>query len=194
MIVRGKLAGAATAVVLALGLLAAWAPAASRRAHALENQAVAALARRDVHISPAELATLMHDRQVALALFDLRAEPAFNRFHLTDARRLTPARLPELRALPERTVKVLMAEAEAPANRAYQQLTASGIKQVYILAGGMQAWLDLFAQPGQAALPSAALGGRHPASYPDLEHISLPRFDPKVKRSGGAKKSAGCGG
>jgi hypothetical protein len=76
--VKPKLIAAAVAAALAFGLALTWAPTAGRRAHALGNQAERAIAHRDIQVSPAELATLMHNRQVALALFDLRYESAFN--------------------------------------------------------------------------------------------------------------------
>jgi rhodanese-related sulfurtransferase len=194
--VKVKLIGAAGAATLALGLAVAWAPAASRRAQALENQAERAIAHRDIQVSPAELATLMHNRQVALALFDVRDEFAFNQFHLTDAKRGTS--LESIRALPDRTVKVLMAGDEETALRAYRQLARMGGKQIYVLAGGIPAWLALFAPASgeSPALLAGAMGGRHPASYPDLEHRVLPKFETKVKLGGaGAKKGpGGCGG
>jgi rhodanese-related sulfurtransferase len=186
-------AGLALAAAVALALT--WGLAQSRRATALENRAEQALARRDVFASPAELATLMHNRQVALAIFDLRDEAAFNRFHLIDAKRITE--LGPIRALPDRIVKFLVAEDEATLAQAFRQLARLGTKQVYLLAGGIPSWLGLFAPAGSTgALLAGALGGRHPASYPDIEHVTLPRFEPKVKlgAAGTKKVSGGCGG
>jgi rhodanese-related sulfurtransferase len=193
---KAKLLAAGSAAVLAFGLALAWAPTAGRRAQALENQAERALARRDIQVSPAELAVLMHNRQVALALFDLRDESAFNQFHLTDAKRLDG--LQSIRALPDKTVKLLMGADEETAVRAFRQLARTGAKQIYVLAGGITAWLGLFAHSseGSPALLAGALGGRHPASYPDVEHMVLPKFEAKVKlgASGAKKGPGGCGG
>ena len=193
---RPKLIAAAAAAALAFGLALTWAPTAGRRAHTLENQAERAIAHRDIQVSPAELATLMHNRQVALALFDLRDEFAFNQFHLADAKRVDS--LASIRALPDKTVKFLMAADEETAVRAFRQLARVGAKQVYILAGGIPAWLELFANTssGTPTLLAGAFGGRHPASYPDVEHMALPKFETKVKlgASGAKKASGGCGG
>jgi rhodanese-related sulfurtransferase len=195
-----KWLGASAAATLAFALALVWAPAAGRRAQALENQAERAITHRDVQVSPAELAMLMHNRHVDLALFDLRDEPAFNQFHLTDAKRVAiGAELASLRALPDKTVKVLMAEDEDGSLRAYRQLVRAGAKQVYVLAGGTPAWLALFAPAvsgGPVGLLAGAFGGRHPASYPDIEHTPLPKFEAKVKLggSGGKKGPGGCGG
>jgi rhodanese-related sulfurtransferase len=194
--VRAKRIAAAGAATLAFALVALWGPTAGRRAHALANQAERAIAHGDIQVSPAELATLMHNRQVDLALFDLRDEAAFNRFHLLDAKRMVD--LEVIRALPDKTVKFLMAEDEETALHAYRRLARAGAKQVYVLAGGIPAWLELFAPGGSSspALLAGALGGRHPASDPDLAHVSLPKFVAKVRLgAAGAKKGpGGCGG
>jgi rhodanese-related sulfurtransferase len=194
--VKPKLVAAAAAAALAFGLALAWAPTAGRRAQALENQAERAIARRDIQVSPAELTTLMHNRQVALALFDLRDEFAFSQFHLADAKRVDS--METIRALPDKTVKFRMAADEETALRAFRQLARAGAKQVYILVGGIAAWLELFANTssGTPTLLAGAFGGRHPASYPDVEHMALPKFEAKVKlgASGAKKGPGGCGG
>jgi len=132
-------------------------------------------------------------RQAELTLFN---EFAFNQFHLADAKRVDS--LASVRALPDKTVKVLMAADEESALRAFRQLVRAGTKQVYVLAGGIPAWLELFANAssGTPALLAGAFGGRHPASYPDVEHMALPKFETKVKlgASGAKKASGGCGG
>lgn len=188
-----KTVGVTIAAVLGISLALAWGPTSGLRAQALENKARRALAHGDVQVSPAELATLMHNRQVNLAIFDLRDEAAFNRFHLIDAKR--PSSLPEIRALPDKTVKMLIADDENGATGAYQTLAALGTKQVYILAGGIRAWLALFAPADTGAVLAQALGAHHPASFPDLEHVQLPKFQPKVQQGAGPKKGpGGCGG
>jgi rhodanese-related sulfurtransferase len=192
--VKAKLLAAGAAATLGFGLVALWGPTASRRAQALENQAERRILGGEAQVSPAELATLMRNRQVALAIYDLRDEAAFNRFHLIDAKR--GVSLEAIRALPDATVKMLVAESDETALAAYRALARLGTKQVYVLAGGVPAWLALFA-PGdaQGALLAGALGGRHPASYPDIEHMRLPKFEPKVKAGTGPKKGpGGCGG
>jgi|GEM_PF-3412203 len=192
---KGKLAGAGIAVALAFGLVLVWGPIAPRRSRALENQAARAIARGDVQVSPAELATVMRNRQLALAIFDLRDEPAFNRFHLVDAKR--PTSLADIRSLPDKTVKMLVADSDDVALRAYRTLAGMGTKQLYILSGGIPAWLTLFAPDAwSGSLLAGAMGGRHPASFPDIDHLTLPKFVAKVKlgATGAKKASGGCGG
>jgi rhodanese-related sulfurtransferase len=194
--VKPKLLAAGGAALLALGLLGSWVPLAARRTQASENQVERAIAAGEVQVSPAELATLMHNRQMALAIFDLRDEAAFNRFHLADAHRLVDKDLADVRALPDKTVKMLVADNDEAALAVLRALRRLGTRQVYVLAGGVTAWLALFApSSASGAVLAGAMGDRHPASLPDIEHVALPTFVPKVKLgSGGVKKSAGCGG
>jgi rhodanese-related sulfurtransferase len=190
--VNAKLPAAVAAAGLALGLIVLWAPLGGRRAQALENQAERAIAKGEVQVSAAEVATLMRNRQLAVAIFDLRDEAAFNQFHLADAKRGVHAAV----GLPDKTVKLLVAGDDDTALAAYRALARTGVKQLYVLAGGIPAWLALFAPPAHAgALLAGALGGRHPASFPDIEHVTLPKFEPKVKVGSAAKKGpGGCGG
>jgi rhodanese-related sulfurtransferase len=193
--VTAKRGEAALAAGLAFALAATWGLASGRRAMALENRAEQALVKRDVFASPAELAMLMHNRQVALAIIDVRDEAAFNQVHLLDARRFTTA--DAIRAFPDKTVKLIVGADKASEAQAYRVLARLGTKQVYLLAGGIPAWLDLFAAPEHhGALLAGALGGRHLASYPDVGHTTLPKFEPKVKLggAGGQKGPGGCGG
>jgi rhodanese-related sulfurtransferase len=188
-------------VAAAVGLLAVWRPAAVLRVHALENKADSAIATGEIAVSPAELATLMRNRHVSLALFDLRDEPAFNRFHIIDTRRIAPgnANLEIVRAQPQSTVKILIAGDDRTANAAYRALAVANTKRVYVLAGGIHSWLDLFGKPaadGSLGILAGALGERHPASDPGTERVTLPAFEARVKLgTGGAKKGpGGCGG
>ena len=137
---------------------------------------------------------------MSLVLFDLRSEGEFNTFHLLDAKWMDPATLdpgPLKKPSPRRVI-VLLDRDEQTANRAYRRLAGAGVRQVYILEGGIPAWLSLFsghAGEGRDPLAAGAIGGRHPASYPDIEHLDLPKFEPKVKMLGPVKKgAAGCGG
>jgi hypothetical protein len=72
-----------------------------------------------------------------------------------------------------------------------------GLSQGYLLEGGVPTWMALFtghAENGEASLTGGSLDGRHPASYPNLEHADVPKFAPKLKLPGAGKQgAAGCG-
>lgn len=191
-----KRGAAVVAILLGVGLLVAWGPTADRRARSRNGKVDAALAKRELHVSAAELASLMRNRQVALALYDLRDESAYNRFHLLDSKRLVldEAATRALRALPENMIKVLIAENERTAERAARSLLVAGTKQVYLLAGGVDSWRALFPNSDELLL-AGALGARHPLSEPGGEEFTPPAFEPKVKLATGGKKGpGGCGG
>jgi len=191
-----KRAAAALAVLVATGLLLAWGPTADRRARSRSGKVDAAIVKRELHVSAAELASLMRSRQVDLAVYDLRGESAYNRFHLLDAERLTldEATVERIRTMSEKTIKVLVADDEKSAERAARTLLIAGAKQVYLLAGGIASWRTLFPQSEQLLL-AGALGARHPLSEPGDAHFEPPHFQPKVRLSSGAKKGpGGCGG
>lgn len=184
----------AALMLLAGSLVLAWGPARAFRTRAREDVIQRAIAAREIHVSAAELATLIKSRLAPLVLLDLREEAEFNAFHLLDARRFEPTgpELWALRALPERAIKVLIDEDEQAANATYRRAATHGVKQLYVLEGGIRAWLALVTPPVQAA---GALGDRHPASDPQLEQLRLPKFKAKVKLdSAHNKRSGGCGG
>jgi rhodanese-related sulfurtransferase len=190
-----KRGAAALAVLLALALVLAWSPAAEWRARSRRGKVDAALAQRKLHVSAAELASLMRSRQLSLAIFDLRDESAYNRFHLLDSTRLvlSESSIERVSALPEKTIKVLVARDEQAAERAARTLLLAGATQVYLLAGGIASWRSLFPHSEKLLLPGA-LGARHPLSEPGDDHFEPPAFEPKVKLATGKKKSGGCGG
>lgn len=156
-----------------------------------------AIAARTFHISAPEMLDLMHNNRVSLAILDVRDEADFNLFHLRDARRMTP--LPreagDLVALPPLTVAVVVSNDEARANETWMRLRALGVDHLYILAGGINGWLDTYraghALPGGGADETlrhrfdAALGARVPAAVPPAPPAPKEGepllFEPKVK-------------
>ncbi len=189
--------GAAGLVGTAALLAALWPVTVPLRTRELAARAEAAIAAGQVQIDARELAALMRERTLALEILDLRDEAAFQRFHLRDARRVTGDVVEAARGPRQSVVRVLVAEDEATALRAYRELVLARVEHVYVLAGGLPSWLALFDPP---ALPShlGALGDLHPRSRPPAlpPGAPAPTFLAKVKRlDGGAKKaSGGCGG
>ncbi|MGD9253858.1 MAG: YeeE/YedE thiosulfate transporter family protein [Holophagae bacterium] len=181
------------------------------------------LASRSVHIDPVELLGLMHGYvdgapgRVQLALIDVRDEAEFNRFHLVDAKRTT---LDDLQGgAGERyagdhydvAIKVVLGDGEARAEQGYRLLRAHGANDVYVLAGGINQWLDVFRDGKVEARPrpddeaprhefDQALGSRDPAARPTLRQyealadgVERP-FEFKVQPVVAAPEpSAGCG-
>lgn len=167
------------------------------------------LQEREIHIDAAELFDLLHNNQLAKVLWDVRDEADYNLFHLIDARRVTidDLRQPWVRKLPAATIKVVMANDEARANAAWRLLSAQKVENVYVLDGGVNAWLDLYA--GATTMPVSgvtvgsdrlrhrfdrAFGASHPASDPDAFRSPKRAYTAKVKmKKGRAMEGGGCG-
>jgi rhodanese-related sulfurtransferase len=207
-VTRPVLAGANVLLALAAAL-AVYArfvpdPAAPR----LRHQAEAIIASRERHIEPAELFSLMHNNQVTLRMFDARSEAEYNLFHLVDAERVEPVgpKNGTLKSIPPDAIKVVMSNDEARADEAATALMSRGVRNVYVLAGGLNNWLDTYGKGvGRSRAPSgtdtlryhflAALGANYSAAHPDLLSTPQLAFTPKVKFDRPLTKvSGGCGG
>lgn len=189
-------AGSVAVVALAAAFLARPATgegAVDERARLLGSDLDATLASRGVHADPLEVLGLMHGEirgkpsRFRLVLLDLRSDADWNRFHLLDARRAT---LDSLRgeqgkalAGPEhaRTVVVLISNDEAAAAAGWRLLKAQGVAHAYVLAGGVNLWLDVFKEGRLDAVPadSGADRMRHafPASLGDRHEFARPAAD-----------------
>ena len=88
----------------------------------------------------------MRNNQTVLVMLDVRGESDYNLFHLVDAHRVSPNQIRGdwARSLPADAIKVVMSNGEEPANQAPRELMARGIRNVYILDGGINHWLDTF--------------------------------------------------
>lgn len=200
----------------AAGLALHGQPSVDDRVEHMRDTLDTELAQDAVVIDPGELLALMHDDRMRLRVVDLREEARFNLFHLLDSQRVEPDALAldwgeELH--PE-TVIVLVDEEPAPAEEAFRRLRARGFANVYLLGGGVRAWVDAWDQclddghlqpirPAsysgdsggrQRRLFPAALGERHPLARPPKDALKHRSYEAKVKVSRpAATLSGGCG-
>lgn len=206
-----KVVAALVAVAAAVGLLFVGQPTLDERLQARAPELEERLQARQVQIDPAELLDVLNTYTTGLRILDVRDETDFNLFHIVDADRVTPGQLRDpawVRALPGDTVLVLVSNDERRATEAWKLLAVQRVPNLYVLAGGINAWLDLYGDgpgigaPAPAAAGedvlrhrfSAALGGRHPAADPDLHQVPEREYVKKVKPIGTAKRKAGgCG-
>ena len=207
---KARYAGASGLVVLALGLVVIGQPGNAERWERLAPEKELLLNSRAVQIHPGELAASMHDHKIKLVMLDVRSEADYNLFHISDARRVDLDRLPalsqELQLEPGNTVFVLMSNDELAATRAWKMLTAESVQNLYILEGGLNYWLALFADGDERIIPTrtpvvdelrfdfnAALGSAYPAAQPEPGEHKLefvPKIELKNKKGGGG---GGCG-
>ncbi len=200
-------AGAAALLALALAVAVRGQPTLEDRLARRAAELDARLAAREPHLDPGELLELVHARRAPLRVLDLRDEPDWNRFHLRDARRTTLAALErEPLALLPGAVVVVASNDEARAEAAWRRLVVRGVEPAYVLAGGVNLWLEVFARGRVDAAPapdgddrlrhalSEALGGRWPAARPPADAAAGRVFERKVRATGPRKvEGGGCG-
>ena len=206
---RFKLAGAAALLVVGavLALMGQFTP--DPTAARLRRQAEEQLAGRDRHIEPPELLSLMHNNQVVLRLLDVREEADYNLFHIVDSRRTSMNDFNDrrwIKSLPDDSIKVVASNDERRADAAALELMSRGARNVYVLAGGINRWLEVYGKGEGKPIPSsgedslrfafpAALGAHYAAADPDRWQTPQLPFTPKVKFDKPLPKvSGGCGG
>lgn len=219
-LLRRATVGVGVAVAAATLLLGQ--PSVDRRVAWANTALDQALAARQAHIDPSELLGLMHNNQVQVVLADVRSQSDYNLFHLLDAQNVSPAQLNARWAahVPDAAVVVVMSNDEQAADAAWKRLAvllnpsptsaADGRTRVYVLAGGVNRWLDIYGDgradaPGPEAAPSGddtlrhhfdvALGsGQHAISRPALKNAPERACTAKVHLVKAAHaKSGGCG-
>ncbi|MBE0689466.1 MAG: YeeE/YedE family protein [Anaerolineae bacterium] len=206
---RFSLAGVVILVAVA-GLLIGQPTNADRWATIAPEEQVR-LAERAVQIHPAELLQLTTDRRLITYVIDVRDESDFNEFHLMDAHHVPLNRLldtvPELHFQPANTVFVVTSNDETASTEAWRMLKAESVPNVYILEGGINNWLNTYADAAFQAENrvatreddrlsytfAVALGSRNVAANPNpdmfpIEYTSKVQLE--VKR---APTSGGCG-
>ncbi len=118
------------------------------------------LTEREVLVDPAELVELWQDTSLLVRVLDVRNESDFNRFHLAGARRLEPgatrdpAVVKNLLEVSENTITFLVSNDEAAAMRAWRDLRAQGVINLYVLEGGVNGWLRRYPPSPCVATPA----------------------------------------
>jgi rhodanese-related sulfurtransferase len=162
---RLRVGGAGTLLLAALVLAARGEPSAEERWRWAPPARHRQVAERAIFVDPAEIVALRGDPAVKVSVLDVRGEHEFNLFHLGGARRVDPAELDrpeELKRLldePATTVTLLAGNGEGRALEAWKRLAARGIQNVYVLEGGVNAWLARYPVPECVAAPREAAGG-----------------------------------
>jgi len=198
-------------VALAVINVALGQPTAEDRWQAVAAESQARLDNREVQIASAEFLQYRDDKKIKIIPVDVRDETSFNQFHLARAVHVpldqVQAKAKEFQFEPANTVFVLMSNDEEAATEAWKILRAQSVPNIYILEGGINAWLKTYGgntldemervsnrQEDQLAYRfKSATGERHPAAEPEADLIDL-EFEPKIilqmKR---APTSGGCG-
>jgi rhodanese-related sulfurtransferase len=169
------------------------------------------LEKRLVQIAPAELFKTIYNQNINLVMLDVRPESDFNLYHIKNAINIPPDKLSSIiPALliepPANSVFVLMSNDETAATKAWKQLSASSVPNVYILEGGINNWIAFFGK-GENFKAAASIGADqlgyvfpdalgskyascdpNPQAYEELEFTAKIKLQLKRDKSGG-----GCG-
>lgn len=204
---------ALTLCLIAAGLIVKGQPSFETRWRRMEAKYKPMLNSRSVLIDPGELLLLLYDHGITLTILDVRSERDFNLFHLADAVRGDIDDLERFHwtELPSNTVVVVMSNGETDAVEAWKRLKLLHVTNAYVLEGGANGWLTAFGDPSEVLKRetagmggdsgdeqleyrfTAALGGRHAVSRPDVKLAGMRVFEKKVKTQSQARKSGGCG-
>lgn len=209
---RWRYQAAGVLVVLAVIGLAIGQPTTAERWEAIADEKQAELDNRNVQIHPAELLSLIYDPKVKVVMLDVRSERDFNLFHIEDSEWIglpnIPDAIEDLRTELANTVFVTISNDEADAAAAWRTLVAESVPNVYILGGGINGWISVFAtEDFLAEYPpidvkddelsyafTAALGARYFVARPHIDSYEHLEFEKKVEldtKRGPA--SGGCG-
>ncbi len=198
-------------VVLAAVLLVIGQPTNEDRWKGIAAENQPKLEQRKVQIAPAELLKNINDSKIKMVLLDVRDERYFNLFHIHGSMHLpldqVQDKAAELQFELANTVFVTISNDEVAATEAWKTLKAESVPNIYILEGGINAWLatyggDSFTEEDKVSMRQAdqlaykfhaATGSRHPAAEPVEGFLDL-KFEPKIilelKR---APTTGGCG-
>jgi rhodanese-related sulfurtransferase len=210
---KHRYTGAGVMIALALAVVVIGQPTTMDKWEQIAAEKEPRLTNREVQIHPGELLDLMHNEQLNLVMLDVRDEVDYNLFHIVDAKftplESIPTLTDDLHSEPSNTVIVLMSNDEIYATAAWKILTAENILNTYILEGGINYWLDIFAhtdhencltEPVSNAgsdgelrhIFEAARGEKDPAAEPDPHDIDL-EYTPKVEIKTQSATTGGCG-
>ncbi len=190
---RVRMAAAGVLVALAAVTAVVGQPTVDDRWGWIASDGDRQVADREVFVDPAEVVDLKKDLSLRVTVLDVRAEADFNRFHVAGASRVDPgdARDPAfvrtLLGASDNTIVFVLSNGEAAATQAWKDLRAQGVLNLYVIAGGINGWLDRYppspcvalkmtGDPGVDALAwrfVVAVGDRNPSAHPDL-----PRKEP----------------
>ena len=168
---------------------------------------------RAVQIHPAELREAIYNPLMKVIMLDIRDEEDYNLYHIQGARRLgitqVPSLIPDLQNEPDGTVVVVMSNGETPATETWKILVSKPGINAYILDGGINNWISIYAPnafdpipipplPNQPDDPLAwqidqALGANQPGAIPTQKETDI-EYTPKIKLQKKAPTGAGgCG-
>ena len=147
---RSKMLAAASLVAISGLVLMLGQPTPLDKWNRLQSNWSKNLTDREVYVHPGEVLELKKNASIALRILDVRSEADYNLFHIAGAQRLdleevfNPATVNRLVSAPGNMVFFLVSNGEEASTQVWKALKASGVLNLYIIAGGMNKWLEVF--------------------------------------------------
>jgi rhodanese-related sulfurtransferase len=166
---RPKMVAAASLVAVGCLVLLLGQPTPLAKWDRLQSNWSKNLTDREVYVHPGEVLELKKNPSISVRLLDVRSEADFNLFHIAGALRLDPGDIAKSStanrylSAPDNTVFFLVSNGEEAATQAWKALKASGVTNLYIIAGGINKWLEVF--PPEPCLLGKSAG--QPSGAPD---------------------------
>ncbi len=199
-----------TLLLLAGAILVIGQPSTQAKWALIEADKAPLLTERTVMVTPIEILDNMHRDRLDLRLIDIRSEADYNTFHLAHAEHVPMAELGrhlnEWQVITGNTVIILIGNDETASIEAWKFLTVENVPNVYILAGGVNAWIKQFS--GSSGIDASPINGADdqlryqfaedvtPLMLPSLDSVDMFALEyiPKIvlnKKAGGT--GGGCG-
>ncbi len=146
---NGKLFG--FSLLFILGLILAFAPIKPNGNNKTDvNALLTEMQRHNYYVSPDDLAHKLIDKEPGIVVVDVRSEDDFNRYHIPGSIHIPLKNLlsnDQLHNLAQDDAIILVSNGNTLAAQAWLLLKQNGFKDVYILAGGMNYWVQAFSNP-----------------------------------------------
>ena len=138
-------------VIILLGVILAFSPVDSANHKAVDNaKLIKELQSGSNYIQPEELAHWIIDKTPDIQIIDLRNSAGFEKYHIPGAIHLPLAKLTDkqaLEAVNDEKTNILASNGNSRAGQAWLLLKQMGYENVYILAGGLNYWVQVFNNP-----------------------------------------------
>lgn len=137
--------------LIVLGLILAFSPVTknSNDTNLAKDIANQILNKKD-HITAEELGHMIIDKEPGILVVDVRSDEEYNKYHITPSINIPLDKLfdsDNLSALPKDKLIILYSNGGTHAAQAWVLLHQFGFKNVEVLLGGLNYWVDVYANP-----------------------------------------------
>jgi len=207
---RWRYGAAGGLILLAVAGIAIGQPTTEDRWNQIKDEKMEELANRELQIHPAELLHLIHDEDIKVVMLDVRDERDYNLFHIEDSDYIGLAaiddKIEDFMEEPANTVFVTISNDEVLATEAWRIMVSESVPNVYILGGGINEWINVFANEDFLVdhprietddeqlkyLFTSALGARYAPAQPHIDSFEDIEYESKVELE--LKRGATSGG